>query len=118
MPHRVLVVEDDPLVRDIVGMIFDDLGWQVIEATTGEEALQLLKRRAEPDLLFTDIRMPGKVDGWTLAEEARRGEPDLPVIYVSGYSDVEAREVPKSIFLQKPCRTAAIYDALRRLGFP
>jgi CheY-like chemotaxis protein len=113
---RVLITEDDLLVRYILVTIFEDLGWGVREAASGDEALRLLCGGVETDLLFTDIHMPGRLDGWALAEEARSLRPDLPIIYCSGYSFEAHRQVPKSMHIQKPCRATTISSALKDLG--
>jgi CheY-like chemotaxis protein len=73
---------------------------------------------AEPpiDLLFTDIRMPGRLTGWDVAEQARTLRPGLPVIYATGYSEDAPRLVPGARFFKKPYRAIAIIDAARELG--
>jgi CheY-like chemotaxis protein len=115
---RVLVVEDEELVREILIWAFEDLGFEVIGASSGDEAAGMFQSAAQFDVLFTDIRMPGTIDGWTLAEKAREVSPALPVIYASGFSSEPPRQVPQSIFLQKPLRTDALRQALITLGMP
>ena len=63
----VLLVEDDPLIREFVVEALREAGYHVIHASTGEEALEWCKRRAA-DVLVTDVRLPGQVDGWQIAE--------------------------------------------------
>ncbi|HWF09641.1 MAG TPA: response regulator, partial [Bryobacteraceae bacterium] len=89
---RVLLVEDDPLIREIVVEALRDAGFDVIQAADGEEALTWCRQRVA-DVLVTDIRLPGKIDGWQIAECCREQDPFLPVIYATGYSPVEARPV-------------------------
>ncbi len=113
----VLVVEDEWLVRDTIARELEDAGYAVIEAESGETALAAFEAD-EIDLLFTDIRLPGAVDGWRLAETVRSMRPDLPVIYATGYSPAERRQVPESVFLGKPYRPSAVIEAARRLGVP
>ncbi len=117
-PRRpcILLVEDEWLVSDVVARELEDAGFGVIETATGEAALAALRDHPSVDLLLTDIRLPGGLDGWTLAEEARRLRPDLPVIYATGYSAVAPRRVPGSLFFTKPYRTAALVEAIRGLG--
>jgi CheY-like chemotaxis protein len=91
-----------------------DAGFEVIEAATGEEALQAC-RQSPADLLFTDIRLPGHLTGWDVAEHCRAMHPDIPVIYATGYSDVEARRVSGSRFFRKPYRGEQIVSAVREL---
>jgi CheY-like chemotaxis protein len=112
---RVLVVEDEDMVREIVTWAIEDLGFDVVGASSGEEAVGLLGS-ADVDLLLTDIRMPGAVDGWTLGERARAVMPDLPIIYVSGYSHEPPRMLARSVFLQKPLRTDALRKAIEDVG--
>jgi CheY-like chemotaxis protein len=112
---KVLVVEDDALVRAVAVDAFEDAGFEVIEAATGEEALTLCERHVA-DALVTDIRLPGNVDGWDVAEHCRLVNPDLPVIYASGYSFKEHRPVPGSRFFQKPYRAQQIIDAVCELA--
>ena len=113
----VLVVEDDHLVADAVIWELDDAGYRVLTAASGRAALDILRAR-HVDLLFTDIRLQEGMDGWQLAEEARRLRPDLPVIYTTGYTVEQPRLVPGSLFLHKPYRPSAVIDAAARLGVP
>jgi CheY-like chemotaxis protein len=115
----ILVVEDEENVREIVCMDLEDAGFEVIEAGSGDEAFSLFRRCATGDrairLLFTDIRMPGSMDGWELAEKARGLAPALGVVYASGHLATADRAVPGSIFLQKPYRTTNLLESLKRL---
>lgn len=114
--RTVLVVEDEEMLLSAVSMEFEDAGYDVLCAGTAEEAYDLLRERPQVDLLFTDIRLPGQLDGWDLAERARALQPALPVIYVTGYSTEEPRQVAESVLVMKPYRMAAIIDVARRLG--
>jgi CheY-like chemotaxis protein len=110
----VLVVEDEPLVRDTIIIELQDAGFLVLEAETAEEALGVLRTKPV-DLLFTDIRLPGDMDGWRLAEEARSLNPRLPVIYATGYSTETPRLVRNGVFLHKPYLPSAVVATIRRL---
>ena len=79
---RVLVVEDDPLIREFVVEALREAGYHVVHASTGEEAMAWCKRRFA-DVLITDIQLPGKIDGWQIAEHCREHDPELPVIYAT-----------------------------------
>jgi CheY-like chemotaxis protein len=115
--RTVLVVEDDELVREtVVGELLDQ-GYLVIEAGTAEEGFEVLEKRPV-GVLFTDIRLPGRMDGWDLAEAARAVNPHLPVIYATGYSPEAPRFVEKSIFLRKPYLPSAVVAAIERLVGP
>lgn len=115
----VLVVEDEQIVREIVGMDLEDAGFDVPEAKSADEALSLLRSRyscgEKIRILFTDIRMLGQLDGWDLAERARILAPGLGVVYASGNAPALHRAVPGSIFLAKPYRTADLLQSLTRL---
>jgi CheY-like chemotaxis protein len=111
----ILFVEDQPMVRYTVAEELSDAGYTVIQAETGEDALALLASGAAIDALLTDLRLPGAIDGWDVAEAARELRPTLPVVYASAYSYVTPRQVSNSIMLDKPCPPEAIVDALERL---
>ncbi|MCW6509182.1 response regulator [Lichenifustis flavocetrariae] len=114
--RMILVVDDEPLLLDILGDELEDLGYHVLRALNGEEALSLVRDQSEHiDLLVTDIRLPGSIDGWSIAEEARRLRPDLPVIYVTGFFSQASREVPGGMMIMKPYRPSAIVTAARKL---
>lgn len=112
--RTVLVVEDEDLVRDIIARELEDAGFIVIEAVTAEDGLDVLERQPV-GLLFTDIRLPGDMDGWRLAEEARALHPRLPVVYATGYSADAPRLVARGVFLRKPYLPSAVIAAIGRL---
>jgi len=111
---RILVVEDDSLIREFVVEALREQGFEVIHASDGEEALEWCKRQAA-DVLVTDVRLPGGVDGWQIAERCREHDPELPVIYATGYSPIQPRPVPGSLFLQKPYHPDQIVQAVRQM---
>ena len=113
---RVLVVDDEDMVREIVIWALEDLGFEVVGASSGDQAVDVMDQIAI-DLLLTDIRMPGRLDGWTLAEKARDAIPDLPIIYVSGFSHEPPRMARGSVFVQKPLRAEALRQAMQDIGF-
>ncbi|MEA1834684.1 response regulator [Methylobacterium durans] len=113
---RILVVEDETMLIEVVAAELEEAGYEVVTALTGEAAATILAARTPIDLLFTDIRLPGALDGWGVAEQARALQPDLPVIYVTGYSAEEPRQVRDSLLVMKPYRPSAIIAAARRLG--
>ncbi len=112
----VLVVEDEPLILEVVSDELNDAGFDVHQASSGEEAMALLAAQPSLDLLLTDIRLPGRLDGWGVAEQARQRFATLSVIYVTGYSGTPARQVPGSVLIMKPYRPAAIVKAAQTLG--
>ena len=109
-----ILVEDDPLIREFVVEALRDEGFDVIHASTGEEALAWCKQRVA-DVLVTDIKLPGHVDGWQIAERCREHNPELPVIYASGFSPVASRPVPGSVLLQKPYHPDDIIQAVKQI---
>jgi CheY-like chemotaxis protein len=84
--ESILVVEDDDALRGYAKEILSELGYRVLEARAGPDALDLLDKVQDIDLLFTDIVMPGGVDGRKLADEALRRRPGLKVLYTTGYT--------------------------------
>lgn len=104
--ETILLVEDDELVRRFAVSQLVSLGYRVFQAGDGPEALQLLARHADIELLFTDVVMPGGMNGRQLAEKALARRPGLKVLYTSGYSaDVlvhDGRVAPGVTLLAKP----------------
>ena len=111
---RILFVEDDPLIREFTAEALRDEGYDVIQASNGEEALEWCKQQVA-DLLVTDIKLPGEVDGWQIAERCREHDPRLPVIYATGFSPVMARPVADSLSLKKPYHPVEMLDAIRQV---
>ena len=110
----ILIVEDEDLVREVAQAEFADAGYRVIEAATGEAAIAHLGLDAV-DVLFTDIRLPGAVDGWTVARRARELHPTVAVIYASGFPGDAIDIVPAARFVRKPYRPTAIVDLARAM---
>lgn len=112
----VLIVEDEPLVCEIAAEEFEDAGFNVVRAADGVEAVELLGGDVTIDLLFTDIRLPGELDGWSIADAARVLRPEIPVIYATGFSAEQMRMVEGSLFFKKPYRPAMVIAAAAELG--
>ncbi|HEV3237759.1 MAG TPA: response regulator, partial [Gemmataceae bacterium] len=115
----VLVVEDDQLLLSIVEESLTDGGFDIVIATSGENAVELLDAsKGKYRALVTDINLgPGKMDGWEVARHAREVDPDFPVVYVSGDSAEEwaSKGVPNSIMLTKPFAPAQLVTAVSQL---
>ncbi len=109
---RVLLVEDEMLVRAIAEEDLAEIGCDVTSAGTGDEALAIIEGGARFDLLVTDIRMPGSLDGWALARMARDIDPGIRVIYVSGYPGENHEPVEDSHFIIKPYRMDQLREAV------
>ncbi|MGH7658270.1 MAG: response regulator [Gemmatimonadales bacterium] len=110
----LLVAEDEKLVRDMVVRALSEEGFSIVAADNGREALDHVRRTGmTPDLLLTDVIMP-VMGGWDLAAAMKDIQPDLPVIYMSGYAglDMEVRGlIPNGApFLQKPFSTARLIE--------
>ena len=84
--ETILVVEDDDPVRSYTTEILTELGYRVLEASTGAAALDVLEREPGIDLLFTDVVMPGPINGRQLADEAKRRRPGLKILFTTGYT--------------------------------
>jgi CheY-like chemotaxis protein len=84
--ETVLVVEDEPTVRELVADILRDLGYRVVQANDGPSGLQLLQSSIEVDLLITDVGLPG-LNGRQLADAGRATRPDLKVLFMTGYAE-------------------------------
>ena len=111
---RVLVVDDDAIVRYVLAEELRDAGADVVEAADGPAALAALADGQPFDIMTTDVRMP-MMDGWTLAEQARERYPELPILYVSGWSEIEPRPVTNSRVIPKPFRPSVIPLAIQVL---
>lgn len=83
----ILIVEDQADVRDMAAALLEDLGYRVLTADCGVSALNVLAERTDIDLMFTDMVMPGGMDGSKLARLAQRVYPDLPTVFTTGYAD-------------------------------
>ena len=90
-------------------------GYQVVEAANADEALAVLTSSPDPDILVTDVRMPGKVDGFALAAFVRRTKPDLKVIITSGHAGPDGAIGLADTFLTKPYELDAIVGCVRTL---
>jgi CheY-like chemotaxis protein len=118
--ETVLYVEDDADVRETVELLLDALGYRLVSAASGAEAYGLLRDNEGIDLLFSDVVMPGGMNGVELAEKARGLRPDLKIVLTSGYSDsllkLKASELADVHWLAKPFQfddlARAIRDAL------
>ncbi|WP_375409560.1 response regulator [uncultured Methylobacterium sp.] len=113
---RVLMVEDESLLLEVITADLEDAGFEVTPAASAEIAMDLLKEGLGVDLLFTDIRLPGAMDGWQLAEAARALRPGLPVIYATGFTTTPPRLIEGSLFFTKPYRASAVIRAIRTLA--
>jgi CheY-like chemotaxis protein len=112
----VLVVEDDFLIRMNAAQMIEEAGFSVVEAANSDEAVAILESRLDITVVFTDIQMPGSMDGLKLAAAIRSRWPPIHIIATSGLVDVRKEDLPNGgRFLPKPYSPAQIIDALREL---
>jgi PAS domain S-box-containing protein len=108
---RLLVVEDEPPLRALVERICREAGMEVSAVADGDNALALLRYGVRIDLMLTDIRMPGRLDGHALAAEARALRPGLPVVLMTGFDDTGLADAVLPV-VRKPFTRGALLDAL------
>jgi CheY-like chemotaxis protein len=119
-PLVALVVDDEPLIRLPVSWALEERGFEILEAGSGDEALALLEDGLHVDLLITDVRMPGSVDGFELVDHARRLRgAALPIIVMSGlprHPAARPSPIPGGfIYLQKPASLDQLLGAIATL---
>ncbi|QDX28183.1 response regulator [Sphingomonas suaedae] len=115
-PIYVLVVEDEPFLRSLLADELRDVGFTVVEAANADEALAYAQVNRNIDLVFSDIQMPGSMNGIALAASLRAANPALPVILTSG-NIVPDTVTQLSAFVPKPYRLAeAVSLVFKTLG--
>lgn len=111
----VLVVDDEQSVRDFVRRVLEDAGYVTATAENGPAALRIFGEGSTPDLLLTDLNMPG-MRGDELAAKMRRQSPDLKVLYLTGYADLlfndRAMLWQGETYLDKPCSVKGLLEAV------
>jgi two-component system, response regulator PdtaR len=118
-PPVVLIVEDDSLLRLLAFVVVEEAGCVALEASDADEAVALLESRPDISLLFTDVNMPGDMDGLELAHAVRSRWPPMKILVVSGEARPQPCELPSSsCFVGKPYSPAAMVEQLRSIvGF-
>ncbi len=113
----VLVVDDEPSVRLVIGDALSELGYRCVEAEDGPSAVALLQSDARIDLLITDVGLPNGLNGRQIADAGRRARPGLPILFITGYAETAAltpgRVEPGMGMLTKPF---LVDDLLRQVG--
>jgi CheY-like chemotaxis protein len=116
--EAILVVEDTQDVREVVTTDLRRLGYRVSAAADGPAALEMIAQEVSPDLLLTDVQLPGDIDGVRLAERIRQRLPEVRVLYMSGYvEDIAAHADqldPQTNLLRKPFLRTELTDRVRR----
>jgi two-component system, response regulator PdtaR len=112
----VLLVEDEPLVRMLGADVLEEAGFEVVEAFNGDEALTVLEARADIRVLFTDVNMPGSLDGLDLARLVHERRPEIKLLIASGQVRLGEDDIPDhGRFLAKPYGPEAIIREVRAL---
>ena len=116
LPMRILVVEDETFIRmDVVEML-RAAGFHVLEAINAYEAIQMLERNSGVRVIFTDIDMPGSMNGLKLAAAVRDRWPPVSIIATSGHFEIQAGDLPADArFVPKPYQSEQIISAIRDL---
>jgi two-component system, response regulator PdtaR len=114
--HAVLVVEDDALIRLAGVMLVEEAGFEALEATNADDAIAILEVRQDIRVVFTDVDMPGSMDGIKLAHFIRERWPPVQIIVASGKTIVSESGLPPGTrFFSKPYTDHAITDTLRAM---
>ena len=111
----VLIVEDEVLIRMLLSEALRQAGYDVIEAADADEAIEVMHASVGPDILITDVKMPGSVDGFGLAAYVRRAKPGLKVIVTSGHAGPDGAIGVADVFLPKPYDLGQIVQQVRAL---
>jgi CheY-like chemotaxis protein len=114
----VLVVDDSADVAEVTSSLFEHLGYETIYRDSAEAALKLLEAGTKIDLVFSDIVMPGTIDGVGLAREIRSRYPNLPVALTTGYSDAATAAPSNLRILRKPFDTETLRDFIHDITPP
>jgi len=114
---KILLVEDEDLIRRLLSEAMEDDGFDVLQVATGDDALRYLLPNTNVDLLMTDLQLPGTLDGLDLAAAVRRHHPELPIIFTTGQPDRMGAWTTGAadLFIPKPYRPSQVCAAARRL---
>jgi CheY-like chemotaxis protein len=112
-----IVVDDEPFARLFAAQVFEDQGYRVLEANDADGGLQLLGSHPEVSVLFTDISMPGQMDGIGLAKSVDRLRPDISLLVTSARVEPSSGDLPtRARFLPKPYTAHNLREAIRTVG--
>ena len=113
----VLVVEDEPLLLIMATDMIEDAGFSVVSATNADEALTILEKRRDVRIVFTDVRMPGSMNGLAFAATVRDRFPPIEIIVTSGHERPVSSQLPeRGVFLGKPYGERDLVCAMRRFA--
>lgn len=114
---RILVVEDEPLIRLGMVSLVEEFGHSALEATDADDAIRIIERDPGITLIITDVDMPGSMDGIKLAHFVRDRWPPIHLIVISGKVGADTVPLPTGTrFFSKPCRDDVLLNALRELS--
>ena len=114
--QRVLVVDDEELIVEQLVMAFEEAGFEVATAGNALDAHTVLEDSGSIDLVVTDVRMPGTVDGLVFGHVVAEEHPDIPIIIISGVSQPDDRDVPAgSTFIAKPFKASLLVEEAKLL---
>ncbi|MBW6426020.1 response regulator [Rhizobium sp. XQZ8] len=113
----VLVVEDEPLQRMMAADLVEDAGFDVVQAWGADEAIRILETRSDIRIVFTDVDMPGSMDGLKLAASVQDRWPPIQIIVTSGYFRLADIDLPPhSVFFSKPYQHEKLTAQLRKMA--
>jgi CheY-like chemotaxis protein len=114
---KILVVEDEPLVRMLAVDLVEESGFEALEASNADEAILILERNSDIRILMTDINMPGSMDGLRLAAVVRDRCPPIEIVVVSGKQALDLAKLPdRAVFLPKPYDIDKLSKTLVRMA--
>lgn len=112
----ILIVDDEWMLRDVVVEALQDHGYDVLVASDGPGALEILRGPARIDVVFSDVSMPNGVSGIELAEQASGIRPGIHIILASGFAKGQLPSIPKGVhFLPKPYRIGQLVECLQQV---
>ena len=115
-PPLVLVVEDEVLVRLHAVSLLEEAGFRTLQAGSADEAIALLETREDIRIVFTDINMPGDLDGLKLAHAIRHRWPPIELVLTSGQANISDEDLPeRGVFLEKPYQRTELVRMMRLL---
>lgn len=113
----VLVVEDEAMIRLNAALILESAGFDTVEAASADEAVRHLESNKQIQIVFTDIDMPGSMDGLGLAAAIRNRWPPIELVLTSGHVRVAEKDIPeRGRFLPKPYSSEQLIDTMRAFG--
>lgn len=113
----VLIVEDEPIVRSMLTGYLRKAGFAVVTAESGEKALEIIgAATTRLDWLYTDIKLPGSVDGWIVGAEFHLRHPMRPVVYATVSAPPSPAQTAQSIFIKKPFDAQIVVDFFVKLA--